>query len=92
MENAGWKVIKLKGDTNLTSRNTSNKDINFVQSIKNVFGEIGLPDFLVIKNNDCGFVEVKYKGDLTKQQANKIKQLESYLGIWTYIIKKPTHR
>jgi len=88
MEKEGWKVLKIFRDPSLTSKDISAEDLNFIQSIKTVFGSIGLPDFLVIKNHSIGFVEVKYKGKITIEQERKISLLQSTLGIWTYIVRR----
>ena len=88
MEKAGWKVIKIYGDTSLSSSNYSYEDHNFIDSIKSFFGHIGLPDFLLIKGNYVGFVEVKYKGKLTQQQEKKLEMLQSFLNVWCYVAHK----
>ena len=88
MQNAGWKVIKIDGRANLNSSSISQEDINFIHAVKIVFGQIGLPDFLVIKNNAVGFVEIKHSSNLTPEQERKLFLLESCLTIWTYIAKK----
>jgi len=88
MENAGWKVIKIHGDSRLNSNKLTFEELNFAGAIKTFFGNIGLPDFLCIKNNAVGFVEVKYKGNLTNKQIEKINFLKSFLSIWCYIAKR----
>ena len=88
MEKAGWKVIKIYGDTSLSSQNYSYADHNFIEAIKIFFGHIGLPDFLLIKGDSIGFVEVKYEGNLTQQQEKKLQMLQSFLSVWCYVAHK----
>lgn len=87
MEDAGWDIIKIKGDVKLNSNNIPHKVLNFVTSLKELFGETGLPDFFIMKDTLVNgfFVEVKYKTELTKEQKEKISILEKYLNVFSYI-------
>lgn len=88
MENAGWKVIKVKGDSKLISPEIPHKVLNFVTALKELFGESGLPDFFIMKDSLVNgfFVEVKYKSKLTKQQEKTISILQKYLNVVSYVV------
>lgn len=90
MEKRGWKVKKIRGDTKLNSKNIGHNTINFIAFLKAFFGETGLPDFFVFKNkiNEGGFIEVKYKGKLTKSQEITLNQIKNFLNMWVYVVNK----
>ena len=87
MENAGWKVIKVKGDTKLNSDRIPHKVLNFITALKELFGEAGLPDFFIMKDTLVNgfFVEIKYKTNLTEKQRQTISILEKYLNVVSYV-------
>lgn len=88
MENAGWIVCKINGDSNLSSEIIPHKVLNFVTALKDLFGNKGLPDFFIMKDTLVNgfFVEVKYKSQLSTEQIEQITLLKKYLNVVSYLV------
>lgn len=102
LESGGFKVIKVDGKSTkeLSSRLDLREDykvLNFLNALESYFGIKGFPDFFVYKKidektYDFGFVEVKYKSELSFEQEIKMRKIMELFGIWSFVAYKPSNK
>ena len=90
MEKQGWTVFKIRDNGKIRNDPLDINAWNFIQAVKKVFGEVGLPDYFIFKKDlfGGGFVEIKSKNtQLTKIQHQKLMMLNKWLDVWCYVAK-----